>query len=702
MALLFPAILLIGVPLAAVPIVLHLINPRRERHVAWAAMELLIESQRRNRVWIELRGLLLLALRVLAVLGATLMLGKPSFLGSAAAWLNPTQSTHVAIIDDSYSMSDRGLDPSVWRRAIDALRVLDTRVKQQSGGRLVALRATEVMEFAAEAPLLDSRAANAEASRLDGSNVSETNVELAPVFDRLYQQLSERDAGDALYVYAFTDLRSRSVAGADDFKATMDRLAPEVDAVRIVQCAQHHSANLAVTAVTPLAGPRAVGVDVPIRVEVRNFGPSAAPEVQLRLYRDGGALPAVRIGGIPSGDARSVDTSVRFSEPGVHTVLAELDGDAVIADNRRFLPLLIPAQQTVAVVDASSDGSGSRAMRTAIDPGDGVRTGWRAELIASDAVPERLGREPPACVILADVPKLSSTAMAQLRQFVAGGGGLLVVLGPAVDRRHYNQTIFAGAESPLLDLQIGLPSQMPPGKPAGVGDLSAASHALTRAFTGDLAALSKAISVSFSHTLEVDNGGKTRVVASLWDGRPAFCLGAYGKGRVACLATHPSAELGWSSLSASPLFPIFMQDAVGYLSEPAMAPSLKTLGFGVDEVTPSQLDATGAQLMNEELLAAGGRAGVYREARSDAAAFAVNVDPREGDLELASRQNTEAIAAIDGVTLESLDAFVASVSGDPAPDVSQWFAVVVLLLLAGETIVSWTKPARASRRGYTA
>ncbi|QDU88733.1 hypothetical protein Pla175_21150 [Pirellulimonas nuda] len=702
MALLFPAILMIGVPLALAPVVIHFFNPRRERQVAWAAMELLVESQRRNQLWIEVRGLVLLALRVLAVLAAALMLGRPRFNGGVVDWINPQQSTHLVVVDDSYSMSDRGLDPSVWRRALDGVRALDARVGQQSGGRLVVLRASEVLEAPTDAPLLGGAAATAEAARLEGTAAGETNVGLAPVFDRLYGELAGREAGPPVFLYALTDLRSQNIAGDGALQDSVKRVSPEVAAIRIVRCAEDASSNLTLSDVSPLPGPRAAGVEIPIRIRVQNHGPSAVADVQVRLFCDGGSLPAVQIGSAPAGGTGSAETSVRFAEPGVHRVLAELDGDAVASDNRRWLPLVLPSQQTVLVVDASLDGAGSRAIRTAIDPGQGVRTGWRAVLIYPGELSDALEREPPVCVVLADVPKLPPVAVEQVLRFVEKGGGLMLAVGPSIDRAFYNEWFFAGAESPLLALSVGRPSQMPPGKPAGVGDLSAVAHPVVRAFTGDLAPLSKSIAVSFAHSLELEEESAVRIVASLWDGRPALCLGSYGEGRVACLATHPSADVGWSSMSASPLFPIFMQDTVGYLCQPAMEPSLRTLGFGAGDSPPSRLTAGGAPLIADDSSAIGSQLGVFRDTAAGAAAFAVNVDPREGDLALPPAAEVEAIAAVDGVTVESLDTFVASVSGDPAPDASRWFLVAVLLLLAAETITSWTSKARVSSRGVAA
>ncbi|HWL74876.1 MAG TPA: BatA domain-containing protein, partial [Burkholderiaceae bacterium] len=72
-----PSLLTIGLPLIAVPILIHLINKVRQRRVRWAAMEFLLQSQRRNRTWVLLTQLLLLLLRMGAVAAVVLMVAQP-------------------------------------------------------------------------------------------------------------------------------------------------------------------------------------------------------------------------------------------------------------------------------------------------------------------------------------------------------------------------------------------------------------------------------------------------------------------------------------------------------------------------------------------------------------------------------------------------------------------------------------------------
>ncbi|MCA9642268.1 MAG: BatA domain-containing protein, partial [Myxococcales bacterium] len=68
MTLSFPLLFWLGAPLLlAAALAVHLLNLQRQRPVRWAAMDFLLESERINRVWLNLKQWLLLALRLAAL-----------------------------------------------------------------------------------------------------------------------------------------------------------------------------------------------------------------------------------------------------------------------------------------------------------------------------------------------------------------------------------------------------------------------------------------------------------------------------------------------------------------------------------------------------------------------------------------------------------------------------------------------------------
>ncbi len=116
MSFLFPTLLTIGLPLIAVPLLIHLINLRRQQRIRWAAMQFLLESQRRNRRWILLKQLLLLATRMAAIAVLVLMLAHLIVRNEWMQLLGRGTTHHLILLDDSYSMSDRWDNTSAFGR----------------------------------------------------------------------------------------------------------------------------------------------------------------------------------------------------------------------------------------------------------------------------------------------------------------------------------------------------------------------------------------------------------------------------------------------------------------------------------------------------------------------------------------------------------------------------------------------------------
>src|SRR3954451_15813982 len=100
-----PWAMVAGGAMISAPILIHLINRMRFKRIRWAAMEFLLKSQKRNRRRLIIEQLILLMLRCLLVMLASLLVSR--FVGAAMAKTNTTTITHILVIDDTLSMSDQ-------------------------------------------------------------------------------------------------------------------------------------------------------------------------------------------------------------------------------------------------------------------------------------------------------------------------------------------------------------------------------------------------------------------------------------------------------------------------------------------------------------------------------------------------------------------------------------------------------------------
>ena len=83
-----------GAAAVAAPIIIHLLARCRFKRIRWAAMDFLIDAERRNRRRIRMEEWILLALRCLAVFLIGLLVARPFLTPSGlAAALSGTQRT---------------------------------------------------------------------------------------------------------------------------------------------------------------------------------------------------------------------------------------------------------------------------------------------------------------------------------------------------------------------------------------------------------------------------------------------------------------------------------------------------------------------------------------------------------------------------------------------------------------------------------
>src|SRR5436305_919832 len=95
------AAFLLGLPLVALPVIIHLLNRRRQDVIRWGAMQFLLEAiPRRKRIW-RLSDLILIMLRALAVVLFMMALAQPLMKSSLLG--HRGNRDIVLVIDDSMS-----------------------------------------------------------------------------------------------------------------------------------------------------------------------------------------------------------------------------------------------------------------------------------------------------------------------------------------------------------------------------------------------------------------------------------------------------------------------------------------------------------------------------------------------------------------------------------------------------------------------
>lgn len=688
----FMPLLLWGLPLAALPVIIHLINLLKHRDVRWAAMEFLLASQKKYRTRVVLKQLLLLAMRVAAIAGVVAMLAQPRLASALGRLLGGTQTSHIILVDDSYSMGETTGDRSCFERGRSVVERIARELTAAGGSqelsvgrfsRLAREGGDDVAGFDIDRQPLSAELVDRLASLTGSFEISETDagprVPLAKAVER-----TAAGQGDACVVWVVSDFRSRDWKVAEEAAAAMKQLADAGGQLRLVDCAlaldadgraagaTDGTANLGIEQLAMAGGVPAAGVLVPMEVTVRNHAESAVRDVEVELEEDGVPRPGIRIDQIPPQSAVTRRFDARFPATGSRTIVARLASDCLEADNARTAVLEIVDACDVLLVDgrlakagASGDFAGdSFYLATALSPGAGAPTGLRprVEPPRSLATLDLAGFD---CIYLLDVERLDEAEIRPLEAYARAGGGVVFFMGPRSDPEFLTAKLHRGGDG-LFPVPVAGAVDLLPERSGDVPDVVVEDHPVVAVLSGQRNPLLGAVRIG--RIMAVDRefvpepGSGLRRLLGVRSGQPLILEKPFGDGLVVAVMT--TAAPTWNNWSrGNPSWVVVMLELEGHLARVrARARSLAVgepfevpLEAGRDEIDvdfelPSDRGIVHVTAKPREdgalvaVLSDTTRSGSYaaKWRRADGTEreklVAVNVDPGEGELERVGRE----------------------------------------------------------------
>lgn len=287
-----------------------------------------------------------------------------------------------------------------------------------------------------------------------------------------------------------------------------------------------------------------------ITVKVENTGTEPITPGLVSIEIGGNELEPLAVGQLLPGQEEQVQFSHQFSEAGAQVVTAQVDAqDDLAADDRFERALVVRKTLPVLLVDGNPSGgffdraTGYTAM--ALAPMDALLEGKGSEgkhLMDPAVIPATslasAKIEDQAVIVLADVSRLPSGVAYRLAEFVARGGGLLILAGEKSDPDFYNS--WTGSEGPVSPLIFEKLTVLEDSVyPAS----STFDHPTLRLFKGDAGTdLEGAVVSAYMATKGVAAGGIP--AAGFSDGSLFMASRNYGQGRVLAVTTGFDARLG--------------------------------------------------------------------------------------------------------------------------------------------------------------
>ncbi len=711
-----------GLPVAAAPILIHLINLLRHRRVKWAAMEFLLASQKKYRTRILLKQWLLLALRTAAIAGIVLALAQPRWK-AALGGLFGGGSRHLVLLDDSFSMGD--LTPDTTGGAGPAFE-RGRRVVERIAGDLASGPGSDLAvglfseygrrgKFAVERESIAPQVVTRLRDEITRLRISWSAAGPAESLARA----ASSDGAAGRTVWVVSDFRARDWRGGEAVEA-LKQLADTGTEIRLVDCGVDPppAGNLTIERIEAVSGVPATGVLVPLEVRVRNDGIEAAQDVLIELREDGGSRPAVRMAEIPPGGSATKRFDTRFGSVGGHTIEARLPADFLPADDARSCVIDIVDRVEVLLVadDPGASGRDGDAfyVAAALAPGAGAPTGL-APRNESPAGLAAMDLSPYDCIWLLDVVRLDAAAIAALETHVRAGGAAVFFCGPRTKADIVNTTLYRGGEGIFPVPLAGSVEVLPAPGPGRVPDIAVEDHPVVAVLSGQRNPLLDA--VRLDRVMAVERGfdeaaskGLRRLL-SLRTGGPLAVERPFGKGLVAAVLT--TAAPTWNTWArGNPSWVVVMLELQNHLARSRRrAESLSVpdelvvrLNPGVDEAEVDFLLPPDGALVRQAAKPVDGRLearltadipGVYEarwrslDGRERERLVAASIDPAEGRLERLSRDQLD--RALVGIPFrydraESLDSGIDVLAGMP---LAKPLLILLLVILVAEQLAAY-------------
>lgn len=412
---------LIGLPLIALPIIIHLINQYRHRTIPWAAMMFLMHAKRMSRGMARLRHFLILLMRVLAVATLIFVVSRPlsgGWLGSIG--MGRPDATLI-LLDRSPSMGRQDLQTGQSKRSA-ALQKLSQLLAQGDYGTHLALidsasgqmQEVDSPKVLLNLPVVGPSAASADIPEMLASALVYLKANESGRADVwICSDLSENDwdveSGRWHAIReAFVELEGVHHFLLADAALPSNNLSIRVENVQ--RWERGNAAELVLDIMVRTEGDGDVAAQVPIEFEVNNV--RSVVEVVLDRRESPDRLHTVDLGASLQGYRIPIDSTLKAGWGSVG-----LPGDANPLDNRFFFVFSEPPVRRVVIV--SDDVKSGEAFRQALVVPTDVRRQHQVDVISVTRVAEINWESTSLLIWQAALP--SGLVAAQIEQFVDAG-----------------------------------------------------------------------------------------------------------------------------------------------------------------------------------------------------------------------------------------------------------------------------------------
>lgn len=585
-----------AIPLAALPVIIHLLTRRRKQVLRWGAMQFLREAaSRRRRLW-RWEDWLLMALRTSAVLAMVLALARPLV---RSHWFGSAGGRDVIVVLDSSLSTSRvnaggngetrngALFDAMVRRADELLGQLG-----ESDDVRVLLASTAPRWLTEEAAAVNAENAARLKARLHELKPTLASADMPRCLLEAIE--AEGGAGSRRVVTVLTDRQAYGwrVGAADAWQAVKQAAEATTPppAINVVSLGDEADAvaNLSVESLSTGRPILAPSEPVTLTAQIRNTGkwPSEPTSVSWRSGEE--SLGVTALSALQPGEFTTASLVCSFASVGVRPIACRVDrtdelpldsGDATVVEVVEHVPILVIDESVRP--DPIKTETGYLLAALGRPPG-GAEEGWRsvfAPKVVDVAGAAAVRLEDYRAVVCTGVARLPDDLLGRLEAFVRQGGGLWWVLGEQSDPSYFNEKLFAAGKG-LSPLGVGEPI-------GDAGDREQAvlinppspDHPATRLLADTQRLDADKGRIHRRHPFRADPQAAKVVVLLKSDAGDGLAIeNRFGRGRVIVQAVPMNVH--WSNMPLCQAFVVMVHEWLWYLAEPT---------FGQWNIEPGQM-----------------------------------------------------------------------------------------------------------------
>jgi hypothetical protein len=652
---------LIGLPLIAVPLVIHLLSRRQQKKISWGAMRFLLQAAtRKRRLW-RLTDILLLLLRTAVFLFFIFALARPLL---PATWLGGSIPREVILVlDQSMSMSRKANGASLFDLQLqkandilddltgsDTIRVLLAGESPEwfmpdsipaSGPKLRNLR-TQLNDLKPTLGAADLIACVREAVDLEASKDKSARI-IVVITDgqRFGWHMDERPLWAAV--------QARIQQSAIATSVNLQLLDPG-----------EPTGNLCVNNIQTTRPFGAVNQSLAFSATIQNHSPKPSAPTLLTWRVNEQPIGVTTVPELAPGASTTLSLAHDFPASGTFDVTCQVEANDVLSpDNRNHLLVQIFERLPVLFVEdpISSEPLQNDAPFVLAALGARESSDWRSvfnpTVIDSRALASTdLNRF--RCVVLANVQKLAQPVIDKLEDYVQNGGGVWIALGTHTDDRFFNDFLHRSGLglAPLkLTGAVGDPNDR---ERFFTVRASSDSHPATTLLADFQRLDLDRARVYRRHQFDPFSGKDVSILLQAQAGEPVVVERKFGRGRV--IVQGFPLGVSWSTLPLCHAYVAMLHEWLWYLAEPGLPRRNLAVGEALIESAPKP-DSTAELTLPDgrklELTANGAQfryattrlPGEYTlQTKAGATKFHVVRNPQESDLKPFTEQDRQHLA----------------------------------------------------------